>query len=108
MDIVSTVMVINYTATTEIYTHSLHDALPIYISALEASQPRIEAQPVALAPLVRAVLETFDPREMGESVDLGGRRIIRSEEHTSELQSPDHHVCRLLLYNNISHHLNTL
>src|SRR5258708_26332290 len=30
-------------------------------------------------------------------VDLGGRRIIRSEEHTSELQSPDHLVCRLLL-----------
>src|SRR5258708_28840969 len=33
----------------------------------------------------------------GEKVDLGGRRIIRSEEHTSELQSPDHLVCRLLL-----------
>src|SRR5258708_4018643 len=32
-----------------------------------------------------------------EIVDLGGRRIIRSEEHTSELQSPDHLVCRLLL-----------
>src|SRR5258708_8766629 len=32
-----------------------------------------------------------------KSVDLGGRRIIRSEEHTSELQSPDHLVCRLLL-----------
>src|SRR5258708_15247405 len=32
----------------------------------------------------------------GKSVDLGGRRIIRSEEHTSELQSPDHLVCRLL------------
>src|SRR5258708_29102684 len=29
--------------------------------------------------------------------DTGGRRIIRSEEHTSELQSPDHLVCRLLL-----------
>src|SRR5258708_21219901 len=33
----------------------------------------------------------------GKNVDLGGRRIIRSEEHTSELQSPDHLVCRLLL-----------
>src|SRR5258708_30383932 len=32
-----------------------------------------------------------------KSKDLGGRRIIRSEEHTSELQSPDHLVCRLLL-----------
>src|SRR5258708_9591146 len=34
-------------------------------------------------------------REAGQV--LGGRRIIRSEEHTSELQSPDHLVCRLLL-----------
>src|SRR3954465_11379580 len=34
---------------------------------------------------------------MGKSVDLGGRRIIRSEEHTSELQSHDNLVCRLLL-----------
>jgi len=42
----------------------LHSVLDI--SALEASQPRIEAQSVALAPLVRAVLETFDPREAGE------------------------------------------
>jgi signal transduction histidine kinase len=42
----------------------LHSVLDI--SALEASQPRIEAQSVALAPLVRAVLETFDPREVGE------------------------------------------
>src|SRR5258705_4997526 len=33
----------------------------------------------------------------GLSVDLGGRRIIRSEEHTSELQSLRHLVCRPLL-----------
>src|SRR2546422_8576273 len=33
----------------------------------------------------------------GAGVDLGGRRIIRSEEHTSELQSRLHLVCRLLL-----------
>src|SRR5258707_2010014 len=32
-----------------------------------------------------------------EGVDLGGRRIIRSEEHTSELQSRQYLVCRLLL-----------
>src|SRR2546422_8008553 len=36
-------------------------------------------------------------KEEGKSVDLGGRRIIRSEEHTSELQSRLHLVCRLLL-----------
>src|SRR5258706_8567588 len=38
------------------------------------------------------------PRRLGKiSVDLGGRRIIRSEEHTSELQSLTNLVCRLLL-----------
>jgi len=44
--------------------HLLRSVLDI--SALEASQPRVEARPVALAPLVQAVLETFDPREVGE------------------------------------------
>src|SRR6202043_4198628 len=38
-------------------------------------------------------------KAVGKSVDLGGRRIIRSEEHTSELQSSPHLVCRLLLEN---------
>src|SRR5260221_3036460 len=36
-------------------------------------------------------------RTSSESADLGGRRIIRSEEHTSELQSHSDLVCRLLL-----------
>src|SRR6266446_10459756 len=67
----------NDTATTEIYTLSLHDALPIF-HALYAAAPRIEvAHDVAAAFLRR--------------VDL------RSEEHTSELQSPCNLVCRLLL-----------
>jgi signal transduction histidine kinase len=42
----------------------LHSVLDT--SALEASEPRVEAQSVVLAPLVQAVLETFDPREVGE------------------------------------------
>src|SRR5260221_3268287 len=53
-----------------------------------------------------------------KSVDLGGRRIIRSEEHTSELQSHSDIVCRLLLeqincknyYHNpvqLKHHVHT-
>src|SRR6266581_8944142 len=61
----------NDTATTEIYTLSLHDALPISI-APTMTMPWIE-----LAPLISGV--------------------CRSEEHTSELQSPVHLVCRLLL-----------
>src|SRR5258708_38554127 len=68
----------NDTATTEIYTLSLHDALPIL---LERDRQR-------LAGSHRPCLGLRDPaREC--------RR--RSEEHTSELQSPDHLVCRLLL-----------
>src|SRR5215216_8153049 len=66
----------NDTATTEIYTLSLHDALPI------APLPRRRAGPA-----------------LGSSAARPARRRLgkRSEEHTSELQSPDHLVCRLLL-----------
>src|SRR6266487_7175563 len=60
----------NDTATTEIYTLSLHDALPIY-------QPTRHGWAAAT----------------GRSWRPDGR----SEEHTSELQSPVHIVCRLLL-----------
>src|ERR1041384_4148915 len=64
----------NDTATTEIYTLSLHDALPIYPGKSSCS-----GRPFAIAP---RTLETT-PR--------------RSEEHTSELQSLAYLVCRLLL-----------
>src|SRR5438067_9933858 len=67
----------NDTATTEIYTLSLHDALPIY-----DSDPAIHA---------RRVAETF--ARVREAVG----QVIRSEEHTSELQSRFDLVCRLLL-----------
>src|SRR5215510_7619532 len=63
----------NDTATTEIYTLSLHDALPIY---------RGQA-----AEHAEAVHQAFD----------AVARRGRSEEHTSELQSRGHLVCRLLL-----------
>src|SRR2546422_2962102 len=66
----------NDTATTEIYTLSLHDALPIYTAAAEAAW-------VALA--------------HEDSIGYYGLRARRSEEHTSELQSRLHLVCRLLL-----------
>src|SRR5258708_29751804 len=70
----------NDTATTEIYTLSLHDALPIL------GQQRVFRNPV--------------PQGIGEGVhviDALAAEGTRSEEHTSELQSPDHLVCRLLL-----------
>src|SRR2546422_7668742 len=70
----------NDTATTEIYTLSLHDALPI-------SAPIRVIQPVER---LRAELKP---------VMLRNRKRLeqRSEEHTSELQSRLHLVCRLLL-----------
>src|SRR3712207_9003449 len=75
----------NDTATTEIYTLSLHDALPIFGAPLRGQRAAA-------------------PRD-----GVGGRRVVsrrglrqarrgrRSEEHTSELQSRQYLVCRLLL-----------
>src|SRR5256885_3672010 len=69
----------NDTATTEIYTLSLHDALPI----------------CDLREVVQQVLHQQVQRQHGQEGDEG--RGHRSEEHTSELQSPCNLVCRLLL-----------
>ena len=74
----------NDTATTEIYTLSLHDALPISQKAGETEEREAEYFYYNHGPLAR--------------VEIGAQNIQgRSEEHTSELQSPDHLVCRLLL-----------
>src|SRR5216684_9414853 len=70
-----TLFFVNATATTEIYTLSLHDALPISTRRITQSGGRL-------------ALSTNSP-----SVSAGAR----SEEHTSELQSRLHLVCRLLL-----------
>src|SRR3712207_9119912 len=77
----------NDTATTEIYTLSLHDALPIW-----CFERAVEHDPgfalahwgiaYAIGPNYNKQWEAFDPR---------------SEEHTSELQSRQYLVCRLLL-----------
>src|SRR5256885_13997700 len=72
----------NDTATTEIYTLSLHDALPIWLR-------RQRQRPVQRPPGHRGGF-------LGQR--LRGRHVnVRSEEHTSELQSPCNLVCRLLL-----------
>src|SRR3989442_4006381 len=70
----------NDTATTEIYTLSLHDALPIS----EQVEPRVIAGQLR--------------RRLGRRDVHDDHRVEpRSEEHTSELQSRPHLVCRLLL-----------
>src|SRR5256885_11745269 len=85
----------NDTATTEIYTLSLHDALPISLLALEVQRQRpLVAVHVKKAHAVRALhLEAHGAARLV----AGARRLDRSEEHTSELQSPCNLVCRLLL-----------
>src|SRR5688572_33407525 len=74
---------VNDTATTQIYTLSLHDALPISVRAPARPGGTVPSLPMrAAAPAASRLVP--------------GRRR-RSEEHTSELQSQSNLVCRLLL-----------
>src|SRR3712207_7582850 len=82
----------NDTATTEIYTLSLHDALPISGAARGEEDVR------------RGRLRGEDDDDHGDgesenrlSVHVRSELLFRSEEHTSELQSRQYLVCRLLL-----------
>src|SRR3712207_8986468 len=80
----------NDTATTEIYTLSLHDALPISLPEISWLLTRTEPLP---------------PRRTNAAMPSGSdgvgspdsSSVVRSEEHTSELQSRQYLVCRLLL-----------
>src|SRR3989454_6782255 len=86
----------NDTATTEIYTLSLHDALPICGDATRAllhATSRIRGWRDWLHDHSRYAREHLNLAHVGG--DAQG--VIRSEEHTSELQSPCNLVCRLLL-----------
>src|SRR2546430_16783959 len=85
----------NDTATTEIYTLSLHDALPI-CRELCAPLTRETIEPGSL-PFGRQLPGGADPAFRLQPME---RRIERSEEHTSELQSQSNLVCRLLLEKN--------
>src|SRR5256885_10962445 len=80
----------NDTATTEIYTLSLHDALPISPATPRRSRPRARACRAHLHRGAAAWGSRF-------SLPYGLPFLDRSEEHTSELQSPCNLVCRLLL-----------
>src|SRR3712207_9092876 len=89
----------NDTATTEIYTLSLHDALPI---SARATTTTTRASPPATAPRTRASASPRTPRPSSASCascPTASARCsgCRSEEHTSELQSRQYLVCRLLL-----------
>src|SRR3712207_8341937 len=85
----------NDTATTEIYTLSLHDALPICASEARGRAPGgsrtrdIDPGEIAFCQLN---YRRIDGLHVGFTVSC-----FRSEEHTSELQSRQYLVCRLLL-----------
>src|SRR5258708_15388362 len=81
---ITTFFFFNDTATTEIYTLSLHDALPIFVGRVTATGK------------LRVLEAGGTVAEIPVAPVAEGLRY-RSEEHTSELQSPDHLVCRLLL-----------
>src|SRR5436309_11009764 len=84
----------NDTATTEIYTLSLHDALPIYPLRSSGHRP-IRPDGHAAHREHRRRYPPADGRARHrEGLDP---RPCRSEEHTSELQSRENLVCRLLL-----------
>src|SRR5690606_41584341 len=102
-------------ATTAIHTLSLHDALPIYTnssSAIRSINPELEdavrilggsrftaiwrvVMPLLKRSLAGAFILVFIPatRELSAAIFL----YSRSEEHTSEVQSRENLVCRLLL-----------
>src|SRR3712207_8968252 len=101
----------NDTATTEIYTLSLHDALPI---------SNVWSKRQALGTSCAACTKSASSRpiwESGRSSSARWRafttksattpvaRLLRSEEHTSELQSRQYLVCRLLLEKKKKHKL---
>src|SRR3712207_8280790 len=97
----------NDTATTEIYTLPLHDALPISPSSAAAARPASARKPASLTgrsgsyirnsscrqrtPMASAATANTQPPETTMKI------AKRSEEHTSELQSRQYIVCRLLL-----------
>src|SRR3712207_8394266 len=91
-------IIFNATATTEIYTLSLHDALPIWRTNM--SQPYIGE--------IRMMANNYAPAGWafcnGQQLAISENDALftligttRSEEHTSELQSRQYLVCRLLL-----------
>src|SRR5438876_2120963 len=98
----------NDTPTTEIYTLSLHDALPISNTPMLRSAAVSACLLLALMFALEVSTSLHESQSWDEGVHLAAGASYwktadfrmnpeRSEEHTSELQSPVHLVCRLLL-----------
>src|SRR5256885_10386181 len=93
----------NDTATTEIYTLSLHDALPISHERFPGRRPKPGVSddrfpaPAGRANFRRLLKLAISQLGGAHSLKSAAAGRARSEEHTSELQSPCNLVCRLLL-----------
>src|SRR5258708_35627155 len=87
----------NDTATTEIYTLSLHDALPIFQGPEFDQSGLLHRRGHKSRRVRRLERDTREVLEIVKGMMESSKMLARSEEHTSELQSPDHLVCRLLL-----------
>src|SRR5260221_1669618 len=88
----------NDTATTEIYTLSLHDALPIFGVYIAWRGRDLTVPGLSL-------LTFWSRKSAGQIVASQNGCLARSEEHTSELQSHSDLVCRLLLEKKKRHRL---
>src|SRR5688500_19880238 len=88
----------NDTTSTFIYNQSLHDALPIYCPWMSESKLRICAWiETSRAETASSQTTSFGDTASARAIPMRWRWPPRSEEHTSELQSPCKLVCRLLL-----------
>src|SRR3712207_9351823 len=96
MYIKCTLVFFNDTATTEIYTLSLHDALPISNTSAAQRISAIFASSLGCAVIGPSLTQRVAPLTSGPAIP-GTKTSSRSEEHTSELQSRQYLVCRLLL-----------
>src|SRR3712207_7634221 len=96
----------NDTATTEIYTLSLHDALPIYMRGnsccyhyyqILTGAPGRHLLRQSPRQKIQDLRQSLHAQGLNVQTVLLPRLLLRSEEHTSELQSRQYLVCRLLL-----------
>src|SRR3712207_7941704 len=88
----------NDTATTEIYTLSLHDALPIWEDPITWRVPEgLRSGAYALRVSARGREDQIPFFVLPPRGTATAKIAVRSEEHTSELQSRQYLVCRLLL-----------
>src|SRR2546430_13409450 len=89
----------NDTATTEIYTLSLHDALPIWQRGASVRVfGRLLNRHVRDAPALESLIHQTSAKQSRKNLGIWAILLdYRSEEHTSELQSQSNLVCRLLL-----------